>query len=44
MLEAAIRQGNIKLAQALTAERALAKHESPLVALFSKRITAGKAA
>lgn len=44
MLEAAIRSGNMGLAQALTAERALAKHDSPLVALFSKRIGMRKAA
>ena len=38
MLEAAIRAGNMELAQALTAERALAKHDSPLVALFTSRL------
>jgi tetratricopeptide (TPR) repeat protein len=37
LLEAAIRCGNMELAQALTAERALTKHDSPLVALFSQR-------
>jgi tetratricopeptide (TPR) repeat protein len=38
LLEAAIRTGNMELAQALSAERALAKHDSPLVSLVSKRI------
>lgn len=38
MLEAAIRSGNVELAQALTAERTLTKHCSPMGALFSKRL------
>lgn len=37
ILEAALRGGDTALAQALTAERAAAKHDSPLVALFAKR-------
>ncbi len=37
LLEAAIRCDDMTLAQALVAERALAKHDSPLVALFAKR-------
>lgn len=37
LLEAALRAGDHDLARALTAERAAAKHDSPLVALFAKR-------
>lgn len=37
LLEAALRGGDTALAQALTAERAAAKHDSPLVALFARR-------
>lgn len=37
LLEAALRAGESALAQALVAERAAAKHDSPLVALFAKR-------
>jgi len=37
LLEAALRGGDAALAQALTAERAEAKHDSPLVAMFARR-------
>lgn len=37
LLEAALRGGDVAYAQALTAERAQAKHDSPLVALFAQR-------
>lgn len=37
LIEAALRNGNAPLARALTAERALARPESPLSALFTRR-------
>lgn len=37
LLEAAIRSGDMALSQAMVAERANAKHDSPLVALFAAR-------
>jgi len=37
LLEAALRSGDVALARALTAERAEAKHDSPLVAMFAQR-------
>jgi hypothetical protein len=37
LLEAALRSGDHGLAQALAAERADAKHDSPLAAMFAKR-------
>lgn len=45
LLEAALRAGENALAQSLVAERAAAKHDSPLVALFAKRagLTVGTA-
>ncbi|MER8510620.1 tetratricopeptide repeat protein [Mesorhizobium sp. M0199] len=40
LIEAALRSGNGALARALAAERALARPDSPLSALFSRRATA----
>ena len=37
LLEAALRSGDHGLAQTLAAERADAKHDSPLAAMFAKR-------
>ena len=40
LIEAALRDGDVPLARALSAERALARPESPLSALFTRRATA----